>query len=74
MFMCQAIGSLFSGMLASWLGRKRAMYIVNIPHIIGWGMLYFAQSVNEVFIATVLLGVGNGLLESPVVLYVGEIA
>lgn len=72
--MCQAIGSLFSGILASTLGRKRAMYVVNVPHIIGWALLYYAPSVTVVFVASTLLGLGNGLMESPVVLYMGEIA
>lgn len=70
----QAVGSLFSGLLSSWLGRKRAMCIVNVPHIIGWALIYSAGSLREIFIGNILLGLGNGLMEAPALLFVGEIA
>lgn len=73
-FMCQAIGCLFSGVLASWLGRKRAMFVINIPHLIGWYMLYRASSVTQIFVGNIVLGLGSGLMESAVLLYVGEIS
>lgn len=73
-FIFQAIGSIFSGLLAAPIGRKKAMIIVNIPFIFAWAMMYFASSVTEIFAASVLLGIGNGLLESPVITYVGEIS
>lgn len=63
-----------SGFLASWLGRKRSMIFVNIPHIVGWIILYAAKNVDQIFMGNILLGMGNGLMESPVILYVGEIA
>lgn len=49
------------------------MILVNIPHIIGWLMLYNATSLNEIYIAAVLLGLGVGFMEAPIVTYVGEI-
>lgn len=49
------------------------MILVNIPHIIAWVMLHFAQSLEEIFIAAVLLGLGVGFMEAPIVTYVGEI-
>lgn len=55
------------------LGRKRAMFIVNIPFIIGWLMLYLSKSVVEIFIAYSLLGFGIGLVEAPIISYLGEI-
>lgn len=70
----QAVGGLFTGILTSPLKRKRAMYVVNLPHLIAWSMLYFATSVTHVFIACALLGFGNGLMESPVLTYIGEIS
>lgn len=47
--------------------------LVNLPLVIAWFMLYKASSVMEIFIANVLLGLGVGLMESPVIVYVGEI-
>lgn len=72
-YILKPCGSALSGWVAERIGRKRAMLLVNVPHIIGWPMLYFAQSVEEVFAAAVLLGLGVGFMEAPVVTYVGEI-
>lgn len=72
-FMTQPIGSVISGWITEQIGRKRAMLIVNVPHIIGWAMLYYAQNNTVLFIAGVLMGLGVGLMESPIMTYVGEI-
>lgn len=72
-FICQPIGSVLSGWVSEPIGRKRAMILVNIPHIIAWLMLYFATSLEEIFVASVLLGLGVGFMEAPIVTYVGEI-
>uniref|UniRef100_A0A336LS95 CSON014628 protein n=1 Tax=Culicoides sonorensis TaxID=179676 RepID=A0A336LS95_CULSO len=58
-YICQPIGSLLSGVIVEKLGRKRGMMVVNIPHIIAWLMLYFAQDIYTVFIANLLLGLGG---------------
>lgn len=55
------------------LGRKSAMMIVNIPLVIAWFMMYNATSIWEIYVATILLGFGAGLMESPVLTYVAEI-
>lgn len=49
------------------------MFIVNIPHVIAWYMMYNATTVTEIFIANTLLGLGVGLMEAPILTYVGEI-
>ena len=72
-FIFQPIGSIASGIILEPLGRKKSMILVNIPHIIGWLMLYFATSLKELYIAAVLLGLGVGFMEAPIVTYVGEI-
>lgn len=71
--MCQLVGALCSGWLAGPLGRKKAMILVNIPHFIGWVLLCYSKSLTELFAATILLGVGTGLMEAPTVTYIGEI-
>ncbi|XP_063709503.1 facilitated trehalose transporter Tret1-like [Culicoides brevitarsis] len=73
-FICQPIGSILSGVIVEKLGRKRAMIVVNLPHIAAWLMLYFAQSIEMVFVANLLLGLGVGFMEAPVITYVGEIS
>ncbi|XP_055309098.1 facilitated trehalose transporter Tret1-like, partial [Sitodiplosis mosellana] len=49
------------------------MMLVNIPLIIAWFMMYNATSVTEVFIAIVLHGLSIGLMEAPIITYLGEI-
>ncbi|XP_058822151.1 facilitated trehalose transporter Tret1-like [Topomyia yanbarensis] len=72
-YICQPIGSVLSGIVLEPLGRKRSMILVNIPHIIGWLMLHFAGSLEEMYIAAILIGLGVGFMEAPIVTYVGEI-
>lgn len=55
------------------VGRKRGMMVVNIPLVIAWLMMYNATAVWHMFVANTLLGLGVGLMESPVITYVGEI-
>uniref|UniRef100_A0AAG5D5T8 Major facilitator superfamily (MFS) profile domain-containing protein n=1 Tax=Anopheles atroparvus TaxID=41427 RepID=A0AAG5D5T8_ANOAO len=72
-YICQPVGSVLSGIILEPLGRKRSMILVNIPHIIGWFMLYNAGSLEEMYTAAILLGLGVGFMEAPIVTYVGEI-
>lgn len=49
------------------------MLIANIPFIVGWFLLYNASSVAEIFGGIILLGFSMGLIESPIVTFIGEI-
>ncbi|XP_049886134.1 facilitated trehalose transporter Tret1-like isoform X2 [Pectinophora gossypiella] len=73
-FLCQPLGSLFSGPLLDYFGRKKALFIVNIPHLIAWLLMYYAWNVPVLFIANALLGIGTGIMEAPSVTYVGEVS
>lgn len=73
-YLTQPIGAIASGWITESIGRKKAMLLVNVPHITAWTMFYFAGSVTELFVAGVLLGLGIGLMESPILTYVGEIS
>lgn len=72
-FICTPIGCLLSGYVTEPLGRKNAMLLLNIPHIVAWIILHFAGSVTEMYIGAILMGLGTGFMEAPVVTYVGEI-
>lgn len=72
-FVGQPIGSALSGWITEPIGRKHSMIFLNIPHLIAWLMLHFANTHAEMYIAALLLGLGVGLMEAPVVTYVGEI-
>lgn len=73
MFIFQSLGSALSGWITEPIGRKKAMFFVNVPHLIAWSMLYFSTSITEVLIAMALLGLGVGLMEAPIFTYVGEV-
>ncbi|RZF38049.1 hypothetical protein LSTR_LSTR006448 [Laodelphax striatellus] len=72
-FICQPLGSIASGIVLEPLGRKYSLMVVNIPHFVGWLMYYFAQSTRTIFIASVIMGLGVGFMEAPIITYVGEI-
>lgn len=55
-----------SGIILEPLGRKRSMMLVNIPHIIGWLMFFFATSLEQMYFSAVLLGLGVGFMEAPI--------
>lgn len=55
------------------LGRKRSMILVNIPFAIGWYMLCQANAVWMVFVGFAMQGLAIGLMEAPVLTYLGEI-
>lgn len=55
-FVCQPIGSIASGWITDPLGRKKAMFIVNFPHVIAWFLMYRATEVWHIFVANILLG------------------
>lgn len=73
MFIFEPMGSIMSCWITEPIGRKRAMFFVNVPHVIAWAMLYYSTSLAEVLIAFVFLGLGVGLMEAPIITYVGEI-
>ncbi|XP_022131116.2 facilitated trehalose transporter Tret1 [Pieris rapae] len=73
-FLCQPLGSIFSGPLLDYFGRKKALFLVNIPHLIAWVLMYTAWNVPSLFIANALLGIGTGIMEAPSITYVGEIS
>ncbi|XP_047034896.1 facilitated trehalose transporter Tret1-like [Helicoverpa zea] len=73
-FLCQPLGSIFSGPLLDYFGRKKALFLVNIPHVVAWLLMYYAYDVPSLFIGNALLGIGTGIMEAPSVTYVGEIS
>lgn len=67
------VGAIISAYITDQFGRKRAMLVVNIPIIVAWLMMCTSTEVWHIFIANILLGLGIGLMEVPILLYVGEI-
>ncbi|KAK3909929.1 Facilitated trehalose transporter Tret1 [Frankliniella fusca] len=74
MLICQPFGSVLSGLLLEPLGRKRAMLLVNVPHLLSWLLLSTARTHSALFAAAALMGLGMGFMEAPIITYVGEIS
>lgn len=72
-FISQPVGCILSGWLTDRLGRKNAMILVNVPHIGAWLLIHYATTVAEIYAAAIILGLGIGVMETPVVTYIGEI-
>ncbi|CAB3379007.1 Hypothetical predicted protein [Cloeon dipterum] len=70
---CVPIGGLLSGALTNFMGRKKAMMLVNLPILIAWIMLRYTQSIPLLYFSLALTGFTGGLLEAPVLTYVAEI-
>ncbi|KAJ9579587.1 hypothetical protein L9F63_004772, partial [Diploptera punctata] len=71
-FICQPIGSLMSGVIVEFFGRKWSMIVVNLPFLLGWLLYSFANSIDMLFTANIILGVGIGFMEAPIMTYLGE--
>lgn len=50
-FILQPLGSIASGIILEPLGRKKSMILVNVPHIAGWLLLYYATSITDLYVA-----------------------
>lgn len=72
-YIFKPMGSIASGWITEPIGRKKSMFFVNTPHLVAWTLLYYSSTFPEVMFATVLLGIGVGLMEAPIITYVGEI-
>lgn len=72
-FIGQPIGSLLSGIITDRIGRRMTMLLVSIPNAIAWLMLAFTHSVPVIYISFGFFGIGAGLMEAPIMTYLGEI-
>ena len=73
MMMVQPVASVFAGFLQSYVGRKWGMVLMNIAALISWMMLYTATSPHTLYTAAVTMGISAGLMDAPLLPYVGEI-
>uniref|UniRef100_A0A2H8TCU3 Facilitated trehalose transporter Tret1 n=1 Tax=Melanaphis sacchari TaxID=742174 RepID=A0A2H8TCU3_9HEMI len=74
MLLCQPLGCVISGCLQGVLGRKQSMLLVNLPHLAAWYLLYAATSRWMLYTASIIMGIGIGFLEAPMMSYIGEIS
>ncbi|CAI6374203.1 unnamed protein product [Macrosiphum euphorbiae] len=70
LFIFHPTGSFLSGFLQERYGRKRCMIFANVPSIFGWILLYYTHSTVSLYSFTVLMGLGIGFSEAPILSYV----
>ncbi|XP_030754933.1 facilitated trehalose transporter Tret1-like [Sitophilus oryzae] len=66
------IGSILSGVLAEWLGRKRSIQISSIPFIIGWVLIGLGRNIAWLYAGRLITGIAAGMSTASYT-YVGEI-
>lgn len=71
LFILKPVGSLTSGFIFDFLGRKRALFLNNLVPLIGFLMMANANTTLMIFISFGVVGVGIGLICS--VPYLSEI-
>ncbi|KAH8390424.1 hypothetical protein KR200_011959, partial [Drosophila serrata] len=67
-------GSLISGPLADYLGRRKTLLVSVIPLFLGWSTLAMAKSIKIVIFARFLCGFATGILGGPGQVYIAETA
>ncbi|GAB4855499.1 hypothetical protein Ancab_024117 [Ancistrocladus abbreviatus] len=68
------LGSLVSGKITDYIGRKRTMGLADIFCLIGWLAISVSQGVWSLDIGRLLIGFGLGLIVFVVPVYITEIA
>jgi MFS family permease len=61
-----------SGAIVEFFGRKWSMIIVNAPFLLGWVLYSVSNSLTMLYITNVILGIGIGFMEAPIMTYIAE--
>ncbi|XP_045454634.1 facilitated trehalose transporter Tret1-like [Melitaea cinxia] len=72
-FLSQPVGAILSGPVVDYFGRRKSNFLVNIPMIVAWILMYYSWNLPTLFIANALLGISSGIMEAPISCYIGEI-
>ncbi|KAI5644057.1 sugar transporter domain-containing protein [Phthorimaea operculella] len=68
------IGCLLSGYLMDNIGRRLTLIVTEIPLIIGWLLVAFAQNVPMIYVGRLLIGLGSGMVGAPARVYTCEVS
>ncbi|MBA0748975.1 hypothetical protein Gogos_002945 [Gossypium gossypioides] len=68
------VGSLFSGLIADGVGRRRALQLCALPMIIGASMSATAKSLWAMLLGRLFVGTGMGIGPAVAALYVTEVS
>ncbi|MEO6994730.1 MAG: MFS transporter, partial [Lacunisphaera sp.] len=67
-----AISTLFAGMLADWLGRKRMMTLSGVFFVVSIPMIALSHGYGSLVVGRLLQGVSGGLVGVVIPLYLAE--
>lgn len=67
-------GTLMFGFAANEIGRKNSIFLIAFPQIVGWILLYFAESALLLIIFRFLAGIAAGGIFTVVPVFITEIA
>lgn len=68
------IGCILSGYLMDHIGRRKTLIITEIPLILGWLTVAFAQNVAMLYVGRLLIGFGSGMVGAPARVYTCEVS
>ncbi|XP_063821063.1 facilitated trehalose transporter Tret1-2 homolog isoform X1 [Ostrinia nubilalis] len=68
------MGCIISGYLMDAIGRRTTLIVTEIPLIIGWILIAFAQNIPMIYVGRLLVGFGSGMVGAPARVYTAEVA
>lgn len=68
------VGTLFFGYASNEIGRKRTIFLIGFPQILGWILMYYAESALLLILFRFLAGVAAGGIFTVVPVYISEIS
>jgi MFS family permease len=68
------VGTLFFGYAANEIGRKKTIFMAAFPQIIGWILMYYADSALLLILFRFMAGVAAGGIFTVVPVFISEIA
>ncbi|CAH1405651.1 unnamed protein product [Nezara viridula] len=66
------IGCILSGWMMDGIGRKKSLIVTQIPTIIGWLLIAYADSLAMIYAGRLLVGLGSGMVGAPARVYTAE--
>lgn len=73
MFLFTPLGSALSSVSLGKLGHKKCMLLTNVPFIVSQIMLFYAGSVETLYVSSILMGISIGYSGGPCSAYIGEV-
>ncbi|CAB3242996.1 unnamed protein product [Arctia plantaginis] len=68
------VGCLLSGYLMDNIGRRNTLIITEIPLILGWLLIAFAQNIPMIYAGRLMIGLGCGMVGAPARVYTCEVS